>query len=83
MSTKAISKYNNMVEAKTWNVSSGDKDKIIALTTQVNELKKKISSKSSTSSSDGPKQLNIAEWRKTKSFGDSVQKDGKLWHLWE
>jgi hypothetical protein len=82
--TSAVEKYNNMSEQKLWDAPSSSSAKIVALTTQVKDLERKLKS---TDSSNQPKDaskprqfLEVAEWRKTKSFGDSVFKDDKQWH---
>jgi hypothetical protein len=85
--TLAIEKFNNLSEQKQWETvaSKSENSKIVALTTQLEELKKTVQA-SQSSGVNKPKQgeknqyLEIAEWRKTKSFGDSVTKDGRDWH---
>jgi hypothetical protein len=81
----ATEKYNNMVRQKTWKTSESSTSKIVALATQVKDLQDKLtkvsSTKPSSKESSGKSQfLEVAEWRKTKSFGDSVEKDGRQWH---
>jgi hypothetical protein len=85
--TLATEKFNNLSEQKQWETaaSKSENSKIVALTTQLEELKKTVqasqSSDGTKSKSAGKNQyLEIAEWRKTKSFGDSVTKDGRDWH---
>lgn len=81
----AVTKYNNMVIRKTWKQEEAKTSKIVALTTQVKELQDKLNSssnstKDSSKSSGKSNHFNIAEWRLTKSFGDTVQKEDKTWH---
>ena len=84
----AVTKYQNMVALKTWDQSEPSNSKIAALTTQLRELQDSINStkvtdKSSNKSTDSDAKkgfLTVAEWRKTKSHGDTVDKDGKTWH---
>jgi hypothetical protein len=81
----ATEKYNNMVRQKTWKTSESSTSKIVALATQVKDLQDKLNKVSSTQppakeSSGKGLFLEVAEWRKTKSFGDSVEKDGRQWH---
>jgi hypothetical protein len=84
LTTLATEKFNNMSEQRQWDSSSSksDSSKIVALTTQVEELQKKLSD--TKGKSEAPKKstpfLEVAEWRKTKSFGPSVTKDGRDWH---
>jgi hypothetical protein len=84
LTTLATEKFNNMSEQKQWDstASKSPTAKIVALATQVEELQKKLNS--ATSKSDTSKKpttfLEVAEWRKTKSFGNSVTKDGRDWH---
>jgi hypothetical protein len=89
----ALAKYNNMVTQKTWNSKESKDSKIIALTTQVQALEKRLEDKSSHSSSSSKKstgdksekaafstKYKVAEWRLKKTFGDTVDKDGKTFH---
>ena len=82
--TSAVEKYNNMSEQKIWDTPNSSSAKIVALTTQVKNLEQKLQSGSSNTTNkdtNKPKQfLEVAEWRKTKSFGDSIEKDGRQWH---
>jgi hypothetical protein len=84
----AVTKYQNMVALKTWDQSEPGNSKIAALTTQLKELQDSINSNKTTTtpsnndftSTSKTGFLAVAEWRKTKSFGDTVTKDGKTWH---
>ena len=83
---KLTTRWNNM-DASDSNATKMDPPdaKIIALTTEVSTLKTQIQSmqKGNGSGSGGggaTKSFVIEEWRKTKSFGDSVERDGKHWH---
>jgi hypothetical protein len=80
----ATEKYNNMVRQKNWKTSDSSNSKIVALATQVKELQEQLSKSSSGASKPSNDKktpfLEVAEWRKTKSFGDSVEKDGRQWH---
>jgi hypothetical protein len=86
--TSAVQKYNNMVMQKTWKQTESKNAKIVALTTQVQNLEKKLNSGDYKKSSGGnsnhdnkkSSKLNVAEWRLTKTFGNSVVKDDKTWH---
>ena len=86
LTTLATEKFNNMSEQRQWDssASKSDTSKIVALATQVEELQRKLTNANSTSKQDESKKntpfLEVAEWRKTKSFGGSVTKDGKDWH---
>jgi hypothetical protein len=83
--TSAVEKFNNMSEQKIWDTPSSSSANIVALSTQVKDLEKKLQA---SNSSDKPKEnankprqfLEVAEWRKTKSFGDSIFKDDRQWH---
>ena len=85
---KAELKYNNLVAGKEWKTSDqDDSNKLVTLL--VNAIKKANddgSTKSDTSSQPSggnggnPKQITIDEWRKKKTLGDSVERDGaKYW----
>ena len=81
----ATEKYNNMVRQKNWKTSESSTSKIVALATQVKDLQDKLSQASSNkgSSKDTSSKnqfLEVAEWRKSKTFGDSIEKDGRQWH---
>ena len=82
----AIEKYNTMIRQKIWKTQDSLTSKIVALTTQVKALEdriKKGSKDTSSSGNDSNKPLQflvVAEWRKTKSFGPSTNKDDKQWH---
>jgi hypothetical protein len=80
----ATEKYNNMVRQKNWKTSESSNSKIVALATQVKELQDQLSKSSSgpskTTNDKKTPFLEVAEWRKTKSFGNSVEKDGRQWH---
>jgi hypothetical protein len=84
LTTLATEKFNNMSEQRQWDssASKSDSSKIVALATQVEELQKKLSH--AKGKPEVPKKptpfLEVAEWRKTKSFGPSVTKDGRDWH---
>ena len=84
LTTLATEKFNNMSEQRQWDssASKSDSSKIVALATQVEELQKKLSN--ANGKQEVPKKpavfLEVAEWRKTKSFGASVTKDGRDWH---
>ena len=82
--TSAVEKYNNMSEQKLWDTPNSSSAKIVALTTQVKNLEQKLQSSDSSNNNkdtNKPKQfLEVAEWRKTKSFGDSVNKDDRQCH---
>jgi hypothetical protein len=92
LTTSATTKYNNLYEAKKWKTNNSSNDKIVALTTKVEELQKKLDTKSSNSgkgggkggSSDGnkppPKLPDDESWRLKKSFGDKVFKMDKQWY---
>jgi hypothetical protein len=86
---EAIAKYNNMVKQKQWNKNNSSNSKIVALATQVKALESQLKSnynsnksneKNNNRSNGNNKYLEIAEWRKKKSFGTSVEKDGRQWH---
>ena len=87
MAAKAKSKYNNLNDdKKRWNSNATKDSKIVALTTQVEELKKKWSNKNKGGGGkdNGPGsrdkvKLDVAEWRKTNNLGAKVTKDGKDW----
>ena len=79
-------RWNNM-DASDSNATKMDPPdaKIIALTTKVSTLKTQIQSmqKGNGMGSGGgnaPKSFVIEEWRKSKTLGDSVERDGKQWH---
>ena len=81
----ATEKFNNMSEQRQWDssASKSDTSKIVALATQVEELQKKLTNANSNNKDATKKNtpfLEVAEWRKTKSFGPSVTKDGRDWH---
>lgn len=81
----AVTVYNNMYVKKTWNQKNKDEDKIVALTTQLNEMKEKLKGKDNDSSSSKKDKVKIgkyeiAAWRIKKSFGDSVDRDGKTYY---
>jgi hypothetical protein len=80
----ATEKYNNMVKQKNWKTTESSSSKIIALATQVKDLQDQLSKSSSGSQKQTSDKktpfLEVAEWRKTKSFGNSVEKDGRQWH---
>jgi hypothetical protein len=81
----ATEKYNNMVRQKNWKTSESSSSKIVALATQVKDLQDKLNQASSNKgfskdTNNKNQFLEVAEWRKTKSFGDSVEKDGRQWH---
>jgi hypothetical protein len=84
----AVTKYQNMVALKTWTNSEPSNSKIAALTTQLRELQDSIRSNKTSDNSSNKQSgsgansgfLAVAEWRKTKSHGDTVDKDGKTWH---
>ena len=85
--SKCIAKYNNLVDQKTWNDGQNKSAKLVALATQVKSLEQKLASHSNGGRGAGNgnpnkngKGFQIPEWRKTKSLGDEVQKDGKDWH---
>ena len=83
--TFVVEKYNKMSAQNIWDTPTCSSAKIVALTTQIKKLKKRITSHSSNNKAKidpaKPKTiLEVAEWRKTKSFGDSVTKDEKQWH---
>ena len=83
--SEAVTKYNNMVENKTWKMKEADDSKLVALTTQVKELKEKLNSQSSgkdnnPGSGSGSKRQPIAEWRLKKTQGDKLTKDGTTWY---
>jgi hypothetical protein len=86
LTTLATEKFNNMSEQRQWDssASKSDTSKIVALATQVEELQKKLNNANSNNKQNDSKKntpfLEVAEWRKTKSFGNSVTKDGKDWH---
>jgi len=78
----AVAKYNNLCTQKTWKDNSAKDDTIVALTTQVTELQKKLESVSKSKSGDGSNNQSseIASWRYKKSLGESVTKDDKTWY---
>ena len=84
--TSATTKYNNLFEAKKWKSNNSSNDKIVALTTKVEELQKKLNAKSHTSggskggNNSPPKLADDEQWRLKKSFGDHVNKMGKDWY---
>ena len=83
--TSAVEKFNNMSEQKIWDTPNSSSAKIVALSTQVKDLEKKLQASGSSNKPKGdaakPKQfLEVAEWRKTKSFGNSIFKDDRQWH---
>ena len=78
-------KYNNMYRQNKWKINSSSDSKLVALATQVKELQNQLknsSNKKGGGKDDQPKkeQYEIAKWRKTKSFGTTVEKDGRTWH---
>jgi hypothetical protein len=82
LSTESVTKYNNLSEAKAWRTAPDAKDaKIVALTTQLNELTDKINNRSGqTKSGDTKKSISVDEWRKSKSLGEHTKRDGKDWY---
>ena len=82
LTSRAKAKYNNLVLGSKWKENAGD-SKIVALATQVEQLKKELGAARNSSKNENKNTskvtLNVAEWRKTKSHGDSVNKDGKQW----
>ena len=80
---KLTTRWNNM-DASDPNPTKMDPPdaKIIALTTEVSTLKTQIQSMQKGNGSGGgaTKSFVIEEWRKTKTLGDSVERDGKQWH---
>ena len=87
LTTAATTKYNNLVEAKKWKTDGDQRNaKIVALATQVEELKQQISKGSSSANgkgSDSQKTTSLPEnqqWRLKKSFGDHVRKMDKDWY---
>ena len=79
LSASALSKYNNMVEQRTWNEKDPKDAKIIALATQVETLRSQIGSNTyknnggsatNTSHNSHPgqqkKRTNMPEWRMKK-----------------
>ena len=83
---KLTTRWNNM-DASDSNATKMDPPdaKIIALTTEVSTLKTQIQSmqKGNGMGSGGggaTKSFVIEEWRKSKTLGDSVERDGKQWH---
>jgi len=81
----SIEMYNNMVRQKIWKTQDSSTSKIVVLTAQVkileDKLKKGASSYNSNDNSTKPRQfLEVAKWRKTKSFGLSTNKDGRQCH---
>lgn len=87
--TMAVTKYNNLDRQKLWSKSSEKDEKIVALTTKLEDLEKKVKSGKAGSSSGGGSGAGagkassydkIAQWRLKKSFGDHIDsKDGKEW----
>ena len=81
LATESVTKYNNLAQAKVWKTDPDAKDaKIVALTTQLNELSKKVNNQPGKPVSDAKKKLTVEEWRKTKSLGDHTKRDGKDWY---
>lgn len=92
LSSEATTKYNNMVTAASWKkkavlkdgeMTSDSKKHIMTLTTKIDELEKKLSQSSFNQSGGGSNSgevKGIANWRKTKTHGDEVFKDGKQWY---
>lgn len=97
ITTAATTKYNNLLEAKKWKTDGDQRNsKIVALTTQVEELKKQIQGQSSNasggtsngrgdrsgakSSNRGPTLPDDQQWRLKKSFGNHVHKMDKDWY---
>jgi hypothetical protein len=84
---ETTTKYNNMVVSKTWAQDETKNSKIVALATQVKELQGQLNSQKNQNQNNtkngnnsSTNRYNIPEWRLTKSFGDSVEKDGTCWH---
>ena len=81
LAKQCVLHYNNLVKTKSWSETSAKEDKLIALSTELKELKHTLA----TYNKDGPAQKStfqsrVPEWRLTKTLGDKVEKDGKQWH---
>jgi hypothetical protein len=84
----SVQQYNNMYKQKIWNNNDGSNAKIVALTTALEDLKAKFNTSKNSNHNDSCSHdhskkgsyLEVAEWRKKKSFGDSVKKDGRQWY---
>jgi hypothetical protein len=86
----AVTKYNNMVEKGKWKSGESKDAKLVALTTQLDDLKKRFNKegkktgggggKSTNDSDDFATKYKIDKWRLSKSFGVSTERDGKTWH---
>ena len=79
---KVLTKFNNMVQAKTWKRTEDPSAKVIsALATQVQNLKDQMSQSSALATTAGnqnkPK-LMIPQWR-TEKKGERCDRDGKTW----
>ena len=84
--TLATLKYNNLVKQSLWTKSSEKDDKMVALTTKISELEKKLDSKKTGGGGGNGNQDRssnydkVATWRFKKNLGDHVEnKDGKEW----
>ena len=86
---KCNSKYNNLVEQKTWKDNQGKNAKLVALATQVKTLEQKLASNSNQGGSgtgsyrgnqNGKNGRAPEAWRLNKTLGDSVEKDNKTWY---
>jgi hypothetical protein len=86
LSEQSIQHYNNLVSTKQWNTTNAKDAKLVALTTELQALKKHVHSSQSNggkNSKGGEKEkktFTIDEWRLKKSHGEQVEKDGKTWH---
>jgi len=85
--SKALTLYNNSVSNNKWLTTDPKDAKIMALTTQMNELLagRYTNNEAYTSNSDNgmkmqPKRfISIDPWRMVRK-GASIEKDGKTWH---
>ena len=80
-----LSTYNNIVAEGEWKTTKSKDSKLIALTTEVENLQKQLTtvqneSKQATSSGNNFRSNNdyvIDDWRKKKTEGDETSRDGK------
>ena len=79
--------YNDLHADGKWETGPSKADKIIALTTKLNTLEQRLAAANSgehkssdKKKSDNPSFRPVADWRKTKTDGDKLEKDGKTWY---
>ena len=91
----AVNVYNNISADNKWLTTANKQDTIIALTTKLNNLEKKLAqtnllnregnSNNYNNRNGGPNSSNnryadIQDWRKKKGAEERVERDGKTWY---